>query len=143
VGVTLPNFEERGGPQRGVDEMIALYVDGRVHLDPSLPDIEVAVRSLDGAHHTLVVVELPSGKTITVGGGPDRFVAEVTESRTERWCVIDPRRPEGRVDLVVGGELIDPPARLCVDRDAVLDAVRTFVSANGARSARLVWSVEA
>jgi hypothetical protein len=122
--------------------MIALYVDGRVNLHSSLPQIEAAVRSLDGADHTLVVVELQSGQTITVGGGPDKFVVEVAESRTKRWCVIDPRRPEGRVELVMGGELIDPPARLCVGRDAVLDAVRTFVSENGARSARLVWSVE-
>jgi hypothetical protein len=122
--------------------MIALYVDGRVDLDASLADIEAAVRSLDGEGHTLVVVELPSGKTITVGGGPDKFVTEVTEGPRERWCVIDPRRPEGRRELVVGGEVVDPPARLCIDRAAALDAVLTFVSENGARSARLVWSVE-
>jgi hypothetical protein len=122
--------------------MNALYVDGRVDLDASLPDIETAVRCLDGVNHTLLVVELPSGATITVGGGPNRFVVEVAENETDRWSVLDPRRPEGRVHLVVGGELVDAPARLCVDREAVLEAVRTFVEGNGARSARLQWSVE-
>jgi hypothetical protein len=58
--------------------MIALYVDGRVDLDAILPDVEAAVRSLDGADHTLVV-----------------------------------------------------------------ELVLTFVSENGARSARLAWSAEA
>ena len=50
--------------------------------------------------------------------------------------------PDGRIELVVGGERVDPPARLCVDGDAALEAVRTFVSENGARSGRLQWSAE-
>jgi hypothetical protein len=122
--------------------MIALYLDGAVDLDASLPDIEMALRSLDGADHTLLVVELSSGATITVGGGPDRFVVEVAQNEHDRWSLFDPRRPEGTVNLVVGGELVEPPARLCVDRESALEAVRTFVSENGARSSRLQWSVE-
>jgi hypothetical protein len=122
--------------------MIALYVDGRVDLDASLHDIEAAVRSLNGSTHSLVVVELASGTTITVGGGPSRFVIESAEDATHRWCVVDPRSPEGTIQLVVGGELVETPARLCVDGDAALDAVLTFVSGNGARSARLAWSAE-
>jgi hypothetical protein len=121
--------------------MIALYVDGQVDLDASLPDIETAVRSLNGADRTLLVVELPSGATITVGGGPDRFVVEVAGNENDRWNVLDPRSPEGRVDLVVGGEVVDAPARLCVDREVALEAVRTFVSENGARSPRLQWTL--
>lgn len=122
--------------------MIALYVDGRVDLDASPQQIEAAVLSLDGAECTLVVVELPSGKTITVGGGPSRVVAEIAENDTDRWCVVDHLRPDGKVELVVGGQLIDPPARLCVEKKAALEAVRTFVSENGARSRRVEWSVE-
>jgi hypothetical protein len=127
----------RPGQRRPV---IALYLDGQVDLDASLQDIETAVRSLDGADHTLLVVELPSGATITVGGGPDRFVVEIAGDEHERWTVLDPRRPEGTVELVVGGERVDPPARLCVDRETALEAVHTFVSEHGARSARLPWS---
>ena len=122
--------------------MIALYVDGHVDLNASLQQIEGAILNLDGAGRTLVVVELPSGKTITIGGGPSKVVTEVAENETDRWCVVDPLRPEGKIDLVVGGQLIDPPARLCVAKKAALEAVRTFVSENGARSRRLEWSVE-
>lgn len=121
---------------------IALYVDGRVDLDATLPAIETAVRGLDGAEHTLVVVELPSGTTMTIGGGPDKFVVELAEIERDRWNVFDPRRPEGSVDLIMGGELIAIPARLGVDRDAAVEAVRAFVSENGARSAHLRWSAE-
>jgi hypothetical protein len=122
--------------------MIALYVDGRVDLDASLQDIEAAVRSLNGSTRSLVVVELASGKTITVGGGPRRFVTEIAEDATHRWCAVDPGSPEGNVQLVMGGELVETPARLCVGGDAALDAVMTFVTENGARSARLTWSAE-
>jgi len=89
-----------------------------------------------------LVAELPSGATITVGGGPDRFVVEIAESDNDRWTAFDPRRPEGRVELVVDREVVDLPARLSVDREAALEAVRTFLSQNGARSDRLQWSTE-
>src|SRR5437899_8610729 len=80
--------------------MIALYVDGRVNLDASLEDVETAIHSLDGSQCTLVVVELASGKTITIGGGPSKVVAELSENDTHRWCVVD------------------PPARICIEKEA-------------------------
>ena len=80
--------------------MIALYVDGRVNLDASLEDVETAIHSLDGSQCTLVVVELASGKTITIGGGPSKVVAELSENDTHRWCVVD------------------PPARICIAKEA-------------------------
>ena len=123
--------------------MIALYVDGRVDLDAGLDTIEAAIRGLDGAESTLVVVELPSGATLTVGGGPDKVVAELAVSSTERWCVVDPRRPAGTVELIVGGQRVAPPARVCIDKASALEAARTFVAEHGARSPRLEWSAEA
>ena len=122
--------------------MIALYVDGQVDLDASPESIEASIRGLDGAGHTLVVVELPSEATITVGGGPERFVVELAELEGHRWNVHDPRRSEGMVAMSVDGERVDVPARLCVDREAALEAVRAFVGQNGARSDRLQWSAE-
>ncbi len=120
--------------------MIALYLDGTVNLDASVPDIETGLRGLDGADHSLLVVELPSRATITVGGGPETFAVEVTSTANDHWNVVDLRRLEGTLQLVVGGEVVDLPARFCVDRNAALEAVRTFASENGARSPRLHWS---
>jgi hypothetical protein len=123
--------------------VIALYVDGRVDLDATPEGVAAAVRALDGAQHSLVVVELPSGKTVMLGGGPERFVAEVAESATEQWCAIDPRAATGTVAVVVGGDVVEVSARLCIGRDAALDAAVTFASQDGARSPRLSWSREA
>jgi hypothetical protein len=123
--------------------MATLHLDDQVASDASLHEIELAIRALDGARHTLIIVELPSGKSLTIGGGPDRFVTELSEEdyRT-RWAAIDPTRGDEPATLVVGGQLVDYPARLCVDIDTVLAAARTFVSENGARNQDLIWSVE-
>jgi len=122
--------------------MITLHLDEQIRTDATVQDVEAAVRNLDGAQRTLVVVELPSGQTLTIGGGPERFVAEVAESDTVRWATIDPTQGQEPIDLVVGGQLVDYPARVCVSKQVVLDAVRAFVQQNGLRSPNLTWSVE-
>ena len=122
--------------------MITLHLDDEIKTDATIQDVEAAVRGLDGELRTLILVELPSGQTLTIGGGPDRFVAEVTESDTQRWATIDPTQGNEPIDLVVGGQLVDYPARVCVNKDVVLDAVRAFVEGNGQRSPNLTWSVE-
>ena len=123
--------------------MAILHLDDQIIRDATLQEVELAIHALDGARHTLVRVELPSGKYLTIGGGPDRFVTELSEEdyRT-RWAVIDPTCGEEPMNLVVGGQLVDYPARLCVDVHAVLAAARTFLSQDGARNPDLTWSVE-
>ena len=122
--------------------MTTLYVDNHRKPNAKLADVEVALERLDGAQRTLVLIELPSGPTLTVGGGPDRFVAEVSESDTVRWAAIHQASDDSTIALVVGGQLVDYPARLCVDRHTVMEAARTFVRQDGARDPKLMWSRE-
>jgi hypothetical protein len=122
--------------------VLRLNLDNEVKEDASVSDITSAIRRLDGAAHSLVLIELLSGRTLTIGGGPDRFVAEIAENDTLRWSVVDPSGPEGSIDLVAGGQLADFAARLCVDLEAVLEAARHFASGEGTRSPKLVWSQE-
>lgn len=105
-------------------------------------DVEAAIRQLDGVTWTLVLVEDPSGRTLTIGGGPRRFIAQVAEDPERRFTVIDPSRGGGRIDLVVGGQLLDYPARFCVTLEVVLTAARVFTEQAGARSPDLTWSHE-
>ena len=122
--------------------MPVLHIDNSRNDNATLAEIEAAISRLDGADRSLVLVELPSGMTLTVGGGPHRFVAEVAETDTTRFAVIDPASGDDPIDLVVGGQLVDYPARVCVGREAVLAAARTFVRQSGARDAGLTWSME-
>ena len=122
--------------------MPTLYADHEHGYKASLADIEAAVHRLDGKRHTLMSVELPSGKTMTIGGGPDRFIAEVADDETSRWAAVDPTAGDESMDLIVGGSLVNYPARVCIGLQTVLTAVRTFVSEGGARSREVTWSVE-
>ena len=122
--------------------MPVLHTDGARNDDATLAEVEAAIQRLDGDQRSLVIVELSSGQTLTIGGGPERFVAEVAETDTTRFAVIDPRAGDGSVDLVVGGQLVDYPARVCIKRDAALRAARAFVQESGVRTPDLTWSVE-
>ena len=122
--------------------MAILQSEVGTQFNAGVAEVEAAVRALDGRARSLLQVEVPSGRILTVGGGPNRFVAEVAESERERWAVVDPSATDDPCELVVGGSVVDYPARLCVDLGAVLAAATTFVNDNGGRHPALVWSQE-
>jgi hypothetical protein len=123
--------------------MAVIRLDNQVLKDVDLEAAEIAVRALNGVDRTLAQIELAGGSTLTVGGGPDRFLVECAENETDRWCVVDPLKGEEVVDIVLGGSLVDDfPARLCVTLEVVLEAVQVFIAEDGKRSQRLLWSVE-
>ena len=122
--------------------MPILHLDKQVLSDARLSDAEIAIQQLDGADRSLVIVEIPDGRTLMIGGGPRYFVVECAENETDRWCVVNPISSEDSIDIVVGGSLVDYPARVCVDLKAALEAVRVFIAEDGCRSPLLVWSVE-
>ena len=119
--------------------MPKLNLDDQIIEDAGITEITSAICRLDGVTRTLVLIELSSGRTLTIGGGPDRFVAELAEDDLHRWCVVQPSSSEGSIDIVVGGQSVDYPAALCIDRQAVLEAARAFTS-KGRRSPKLEWS---
>ena len=122
--------------------MATLHLGGQIRSDVSLLEAEAAIRRLDGAAHTLLRVELSSGSTLTIGGGPGSFVVELAEPPTDRWCVVDPTRGPKPLGLVVGGSLGHYPGHLCVGIEAALEAARAFLGGDGERSARLIWSMK-
>lgn len=122
--------------------MAFLYSDDGKSANASAGEVEAAIRQLDGVTWTLVRVEDPSGRTLTIGGGPQRFVAVAADDAAHRFAVIDPSRGGGRIDLVVGGQLFDYPARVCVTLEVVLAAAKVFTEQAGARHPELTWSVE-
>ncbi len=62
--------------------MAILHLDSQVLSGASLSDAEVAVRELDGVDRTVVLIELSGGRTLTVAGGPNKFVVECAENET-------------------------------------------------------------
>ena len=122
--------------------LATLTFDGTIQNGATVQDVEAAIQALDGVDTTLLIVEILSGKSLTIGGGPERFVAEIAEDSHHRWTVVEPDNGDESIELVVGGQLVDYPARVCVTVKAALEAARTFMEQDGARSPRVVWSVE-
>lgn len=102
-------------------------------------EIEAAVRNLNGRERDLLLIELPSGKCLTVGGGPELFICEVAENDTERWCLQSEASPDELIQLSVGGSHVEYPADWCVNLQAILTAVRSFINA-GTRNPQLHWA---
>jgi len=128
-----------------LNTVVILERENQVQEDVGIEDVDAAIRDLDGIHRTLLLIELTSGPTLTIGGGPENFVVECSLTETERWCVINATSATGAsrsIDLVVGGQLVDYPARVCVGLDAALDAAHVFVNENGNLSPRQYWSQE-
>jgi hypothetical protein len=125
--------------------VVLLQRENQVQEDVGIEDIDAAIRDLDGVHRTLLIIELTSGPTLTIGGGPETFVVECSLTETERWCVINATSATSAsrsIDLVVGGSPVEYPARLGVGLDAALDAAHVFINENGNLSPRQYWSQE-
>jgi hypothetical protein len=121
--------------------MTILHLDGHRRTDAGLAEAEAAIRRLDGTENTLVRVELSSGKTLTIGGGPGSVIVELADNSRDRWCVVDPTQGKGSMGLTVGGARADYPVHQCVSIEAALEAVRVFLTSDGERSACLMWSM--
>lgn len=135
-----------GVSQTAVDEKttvrVQLETDSQQATEATLPDVEAAIRALDGATRTLVVVLLDDGQRLTVAGGPARCVVEIDVDGQHRHAVVEPCVDDEPVQLCAGGQTADFPAKLCVPRNSAIEAARAFVLEAGARSEFLTWSVE-
>ena len=91
-------------------------------------DVARAVTGLDGVTNTVVAITIGEWEVL-VGGGPDRFV--VTATRPDRVvnAVTDHENEDETIDLTVGEQAIDYPARYVLTREQV-DSALTEVAAS-------------
>jgi immunity protein Imm1 of predicted polymorphic toxin system len=113
----------------------------RTYTAADLAEAEAAIRQLDGTACSEVVLKDASGRRLTVAAGPEQFVVEMADNAGGRWRVVDPTKGQEPIRLVVAGISGNYPAYRCVGLDAALEATRAFLSGEGERSARLMWSM--
>ncbi|MFD0559040.1 hypothetical protein FB566_4998 [Stackebrandtia endophytica] len=85
------------------------------------PDFAADVTRLDGSTHTLAATRVASWE-VMVGGGPERFIVTATgPRRVVNAITTDADRLDdgATVDLTVGGQAVDYPARYALTRSEV------------------------
>jgi hypothetical protein len=85
-------------------------------MDPA--EVAHAVDRLDGVANTLVAIDL-GGWEVMVGGGPDRFVVTATSADRVANAVTDHENDDETIDLTVGEQTVDYPARYVLTREQV------------------------
>ncbi|GAA1633147.1 Imm1 family immunity protein [Leucobacter chromiireducens] len=94
-----------------------------------MADFSDHIDALDGLHVTLTADRIGPWD-VMIGGGPEWFVLTATAgTHSVNALAFSDGRDEGTVDLTVGGQAVDYPARYVLGRDAVDAAIRELAHA--------------
>ncbi len=105
--------------------------------NPTWQQIEAAICELDGKTQTLVTLGADEDTYMSIGGGETgKYIVNVTFDNMTFYSLADRSQPEQIEELVIGGQLGNYPAKLCVDLPTTLLVARVF-----ARSGELEGSV--
>lgn len=123
---------------------------GEIITDPTLEQVEAALRDLDGSRRTLVTLQAPDGSYLAIGGGNDgRYVVSATISSgtmggEEIFNLTSPYDAEQRSEtltrcwVVTGGQGADYPRRETVELERALHAARVYAE-RGVLDSSLPW----
>jgi hypothetical protein len=104
-------------------------------------EIEMAIRSLDEHHKTLVTLETEDETHLAVGGGQGKYLVYLTFDNETFHYLSDPCKQDEQENLVVGGQSGLYPAKYCMTLTATLKAAKTFAEF-GVMEATLHWEEE-
>ncbi len=79
-----------------------------------------------------------NGRSLFVGGGPEKFVAYVDTGESFQILCTSDLRIEGECEIVAGGQMGTYPARHCVDLATVHAAVEHFAQ-TGETNPEATW----
>jgi len=109
--------------------------------NPSWSQIEVAIRSLDGARNSLIVIAIGDPVPhMAIGGGLHRYILYATFDNLVFSTLADPSVGPGTVELVAG-QRGKYSARNVVSLDSVLQGAKEF-AATGVLDPGLTWDTK-
>ena len=107
--------------------------------NPSMADIERAVRELDGATKTIVTLEKgPNAYMAIAARWNDRVIVNETPDNREFHSLVDRNAPDEEVILYVGGQDSNFSKRLFVPIEWALAATKAYLE-TGERDESLSW----
>jgi Immunity protein Imm1 len=102
------------------------------------PEIETAIKELDGHRKTLVTLEAEDETHMAIGGGIGKYVVYLTFNNEDFHYLVDLSKSDEEMILVVGGQEGFYPAKLCVDLDTTIKAAKTFAEL-GTMEKSVIW----
>ena len=109
--------------------------------NPSWSQIEVAIRGLDGAYNSLIVIAIGDPVPhMAIGGGPSRYILYATFDNLIFPTLADSSVGLGTIELVAG-QRGKYHARNVVSLDLVLQAAKEFAAA-GVLDPDLTWDTK-
>jgi hypothetical protein len=109
--------------------------------NPTWPDIERAIRRLDGDGCSMVSLGIgpPPVPHMAIGGGENgKYIVYATEDNQKFLTLVNPGAPAGKCLLVAGGQRGEYDLRICVDLSAALEAAREYAE-SGQLATTLTW----
>jgi hypothetical protein len=106
-------------------------------------DVEAAIRRLDGETYSSVMLERDSMHWIGIAGGNDGryFVSTWDDETNGGYVALSNPDTTGTIDVVIGGQAVDRPARWIVTQDEAVSAARAYFE-SGRLSPALKWEAD-
>jgi hypothetical protein len=123
----------------GTDEWHGRDLTHRDMHDPTWPDIEAAIRKLDGRVFTMATIAAEGEAHLCVGGGSEgRYVVYATFDNWNFRTLTSAATESSKILLFIGGQEGDYPSNIVVPLQNALQAARTFAE-SGQIDPNLTW----
>ncbi|NEQ36787.1 MAG: hypothetical protein F6K40_11060 [Okeania sp. SIO3I5] len=125
-----------------VEKWVGNQDEGDFIENPTWQQIESAIGELNGTSKTLVTLGADEEIYMSVGGGAGgQYIVNVTFDNLTFYNLVDLSQLEEVQQLVVGGQLGNYQAKICVDLQTALLAAKTFALA-GELEESVSWEVD-
>jgi Immunity protein Imm1 len=123
------------------EEQTGRRVSMRDISDPTVDQIASSIAALDEKTRTVVMLYGKRDAHMAVGGGNGMYIVYATYGNDEFFNLLAPSAADdhtSKVDIYIGGQLGDYPARQCVDLASATKAALAF-AVDGALDPTLAW----
>jgi hypothetical protein len=108
---------------------------------PTLQQVEAALHWLDGQTRTLITLSADAAHYMDIGGGGAWFVVYICLDN-KLFDLINPTAKDtAMITLIIGGQVADFPATMCVPFVQALQAATTFAM-SGLPDPHLSWRIQ-
>lgn len=109
-----------------IDDRTGVKNDEQTYKALTIETAYELLSQLDGERHTLLTIDNDRGQTLSIGGGPSRYVVTLDSAEENLTLVNDADEEQDSFEICAGGQFSDFPASICVKQPSAKLAVDAF-----------------